>query len=60
MYRAENVHTCTSFACYFESLKADGNVCYLGVEGPGIMAIVDGTECPPTFGAGESMYICMQ
>ncbi|XP_076834554.1 glucokinase regulatory protein [Brachyhypopomus gauderio] len=33
------------------SLREEGRVCYLGWQSLGIIGIIDGTECSPTFGA---------
>ncbi|KAK0069992.1 glucokinase regulatory protein [Biomphalaria pfeifferi] len=33
------------------SLNSGGNIYYLGCEGFGLMAMIDASECPPTYGA---------
>eukprot|EP00731_Ephydatia_muelleri_P031843 Em0023g350a len=35
-----------------QSLSSGGHVYYLGVKTAGILALIDASECPPTFGAG--------
>ncbi|KAH9523643.1 hypothetical protein Btru_040564 [Bulinus truncatus] len=34
-----------------KSLNSGGNIYYLGCEGFGLMAMIDASECPPTYGA---------
>jgi len=34
-----------------DALRSGGRICYLGSGSPGILGIVDASECPPTFGA---------
>merc|ERR1712227_19515 len=36
---------------YGESLKKNGNVRYCGTSDYGVLALIDSSECPPTFGA---------
>ena len=42
----------SSFFLQLPSLCAGGHVYYLGVGSLGLMALLDASECPPTFGAG--------
>ena len=42
-----NEVNCNNSVC---SLQSGGHVYYLGMGTPGVMAIIDASECPPTFG----------
>ena len=41
---------CGLMLVVLSSLQSGGHVYYLGMGTPGVMAIVDASECPPTFG----------
>ena len=40
---------------FLSSVQSGGHVYYLGMGTPGVMAIVDASECPPTFGVDYGM-----
>eukprot|EP01138_Halocafeteria_seosinensis_P004463 gb/GECG01004565.1/.p1 GENE.gb/GECG01004565.1/~~gb/GECG01004565.1/.p1 ORF type:complete len:636 (+),score=77.90 gb/GECG01004565.1/:1-1908(+) len=43
---------CTDIArCAGESLRRGGHVYYIGLDIAGVVALIDASECPPTFGA---------
>lgn len=37
------------------SMQKQGHIYYLGWKTPGIMGIIDASECVPTFGAGTAL-----
>ena len=45
----------TNLVFMFFSLNHGGHINYIGFDSLGIVGIIDASECPPTFGAGE-MY----
>ena len=47
---SEQVSYTVQYVSIVCSLQSGGHVYYLGMGTPGVMAIIDASECPPTFG----------
>lgn len=48
-------YMCGGTVDVLSSVQSGGHVYYLGMGTPGVMAIVDASECPPTFGVDYGM-----